>query len=161
MAEHLEAGPGWMISGSDLRPRITDLQQFRAGVADDPLGIVLESLWSGDAAQALELLRVEKQTIRVRALTADSLRDLGSMGHAQEIYDVLVSETCGTAYEATMRQHRGKVRLALADYAGAKADFQCSVQLRRDGDPSLLASAQQALEVAEEQEAHAAQSPVN
>lgn len=152
MAEDVEAGPGWIIDGTDLRPRITDVQLFRTGVADDPLAQVLELLWSGRAAQALELLQGLDPSIRVRALTADCLRELGRGRRALEIYDALVAETGGTAYAAAMRQHRGKVHLELGDVLAARADFQHSVRLRRGGDPALLASARQALEVAGERE---------
>ena len=98
------------------------------------------------------LLQAQDQSVRVRALTADCLRDLGHGQSALEIYDALITETGGTGYEAVMLQHRGKVHLELGDIPAARTDFQRSVRLRRDGDPALLASAEQALAVAGERE---------
>jgi hypothetical protein len=40
----------------DLHPVITDLTSFRDGMADDPLVVALERLWTGRAQSALEHL---------------------------------------------------------------------------------------------------------
>lgn len=138
-------GPGWILRGSDLRPAIVDLQAFRAGLADDPLGPVLERLWSDEPAAALRMLDDRPATLRTRALRADCLRDLGARDEAVEAYDSLVEETAGTPREATMRQHRGKALLAADRIDDAVADFRIAVSMRLAGDPALLASAEQAL----------------
>lgn len=138
-------GPGWILRGSDLRPAIVDLPAFRAGLAEDPLGPVLERLWSDEPGEALRMLAEHSATLRSRALRADCLRDLGARDEAVEAYDSLVEETAGTPREATIRQHRGKALLAADRIDDAVADFRIAVALRRSSDPSLLASAEQAL----------------
>lgn len=144
----VRGGPGWIIRGSDLRPEIVDLNAFRDGLTDDPLATVIELLWTGKADEALDLLRQEPQSVRVRALSADCLRDLGDLDAANAIYDELVAECAGTGREAFMHQHRGKARLASGRLEEAVADFEHAVKLRLGGDPDLLASAGQALAVA-------------
>ncbi|GAB3927928.1 hypothetical protein GCM10011575_11100 [Microlunatus endophyticus] len=137
-----------MIRGSDLRPKITDLAAFRGAMATDRLAEPIELLWSGDPSGALRLLAAEEPTLRVRALRADCLRDLGEASAAVQEYDSLVAETVGTAREASMRQHRGKALLSAGRAAEAVQDFRAVIELRSDADPTLLDSARQALEVA-------------
>ena len=150
--EHVEddvaGGPGWIIRAADLRPVVTDLEAFRAGLAEDPLAEPIELLWTGNAGAALQVLDVLRQTPRVRALAADCHRDLGDTAHAVSEYDVLVAECVGTAREAVMRQHRGKALLANGETERAVEDFQRAVELRGTADPVLLASAEQGLAVA-------------
>ena len=149
MAEDIVGGPGWVIRATDLRPAITDADAFAKDRQSDPLGGILTLLWSGDAAAALHLLEQEPATHRVRALRADCRRDLGHFTLALLEYDILVDEAMHTSREAVIRQHRGKARLAAGDTNRALDDFGRAVFLRQDGDPGLLASAQQALQVAE------------
>lgn len=144
----VSGGPGWIIRGRDLRPEIINLDEFRDGLADDPLAMVIELLWTGEPAEALALLEQEPQGVRVRALSADCLRDLGELDQANSIYDELVSECMGTGREAFMYQHRGKARLEAGRLEEAVSDFERAVKLRLGGDPALLASAGQALAVA-------------
>lgn len=144
------AGPGWILSGKDLRPRITDVGLFREGMKDDPLALAIEALWLGDPARALRMLSREEQTLRVRALSADCLRDLGRADEALAEYNKLVKLAQGTRSEAFMVQHRGKVHLVLGNRNEAIEDFQRSVNLRTGGDEALLASALQALEFAQQ-----------
>lgn len=148
MDSDIEGGPGWVISGKDLRPAITDRALFRDSHAEDELLEVLDLLWSGHAAAALKLLDCFEDSPRVRALRANCHRDLGDHDLALRIYDALVEETGGTPREAVMRQHRGKVHLVAGDPVQARADFERSVELRRDGDALLLASSVQAFGVA-------------
>ena len=148
MAE-IVGGPGWVIRATDLKPVIVDAEAFAEGLRDDPLATPITLLWTGEAAAALGLLEGEPATPRVRALRADCHRDLGDVARALEEYDLLIGETLGTPLEAVMRQHRGKAYFAAGDWRRAGEDFERAVALRRDGDPVLLASAQQALEAAE------------
>lgn len=144
----IEGGPGWVI-GDDLRPLITDIDAFHEGFAGDSFVEPIELLWSGKPAEALAVLdAMGIETPRARALRADCLRDLGEHSRALTQYDALVAECAGTALEATMLQHRGKVRLVAGDIHGAVSDFQKAVALRENGDPALLASSRQALEAA-------------
>ncbi|WP_258373791.1 hypothetical protein [Curtobacterium sp. MCLR17_055] len=144
----VEGGPGWRIRSADLRPVITDLAAFRAGLADDPLREEIELLWTGKAGDALRRLERVTSTQRVRALRADCHRDLGHTRAAVREYDLLVAECIGTTREATMRQHRGKALLAAGNVDRAVEDFTFAVALRQASDPVLLASAEQALAVA-------------
>lgn len=148
MVSDVDGGPGWIIRAADLRPAVTDLDAFRAGLAGDPLAEPIELLWTGNARAALHGLESLQQTPRVRALAADCRRDLGDTALAVGEYDVLVAESLGTAREAVMRQHRGKALLANGEIRRAIEDFQQAVELRRTADPVLLASAEQGLAVA-------------
>lgn len=145
----LEGGPGWRIRSADLRPVITDLAAFRAGLAADPLRDEIELLWTGKADDALRRLERVAPTQRVRALQADCHRDLGDTRTAVREYDLLVAECIGTTREAVMRQHRGKALLAAGSVDRAVEDFTFAVALRQASDPVLLASAEQALAVAQ------------
>lgn len=144
----VEGGPGWRIRSADLRPVITDLAAFRAGLADDPLREEIELLWTGKADDALRRLERVAPTQRVRASRADCHRDLGDTCTAVHEYDFLVAECIGTTREAAMRQHRGKALLAAGIVDRAVENFTLAVALRQASDPVLLASAEQALAVA-------------
>lgn len=87
-------------------------------------------------------------SIRVRALRADCHRDLGDHDVAVAEYDLLVEAVVGSPREAVIRQHRGKALLAAGRARAAVEDFQRVVVLREGGDPTLLGSAVQALDVA-------------
>lgn len=145
--DEVVGGPGWVI-GADLRPRITDAEAFRHGMSGDPLADVVEALWSGDPERALRMLG-PLTTLRARALRADCHSALGESSAASKEYDELVRETEGTSREAVMRQHRGKVLLAAGETTSAIDDFARALELRRDGDPALRASSEQALRVAQ------------
>jgi hypothetical protein len=146
--EDVAGGPGWVIRTADLRPAITDVQAFRASMADDPLVEPIELLWSGRARDALRQLEEMTRSVRVRALIADCRRDLGDHFGAVRDYDQLVAECAGTEREAVMRQHRAKALLVAGCAGRAVDDFRLALELRRGGDPALLASAQQGLAVA-------------
>lgn len=146
----LPGGPGWVLDGVTLLPRIVDLTEFRRGTRDDPLGDVLEALWSGQARQALALLDRADETLRVRALRADCRRELGDLDGARADYAALVAECAGTPWEAVMRQHLGKVLFASHRYAEAAEEFARALALREaDGAAEpLVASSRHALEAA-------------
>ncbi|MFZ2260827.1 MAG: hypothetical protein WAV52_08840, partial [Luteococcus japonicus] len=72
MSDELEGGPGWQVDRATLRPRITDLEVFRADRTDDPYGAELERLWGEDPAGAEQMLRQCPQDFRTRALLADA-----------------------------------------------------------------------------------------
>lgn len=148
MTTDVEGGPGWVIRGDDLRPAITDLATFRDGVATDPLGAVIELLWTGQAQAALERLARLPPSLRVRALMADCKRDLGEHVSAVLDFDRLVAECTGTPREAVMRQHRAKALLAAGHADQAVEDFRRAVELRHGHDPALVASAEQGLAAA-------------
>lgn len=147
-ADEIPGGPGWVI-GADLRPRITDAAAFRYGLRADPLVDVVEALWSGDAERALRMLE-PVTTARRRALRADCLCALGDIAAARDEYDDLVREAEGTAHEAVMRQHRGKVSMAAGEIGDAIDDFARALELRREGDSAsdLVASSAHALRIA-------------
>lgn len=145
---YVEGGAGWRIWSTDLRPEITDLEAFRSALRGDPLLDAIEALWRGDPRGALSLLANQPDSFRVRALRADCHRDLGDHEVAVAEYDLLVETVAGSPREAVIRQHRGKALLAAGRAEEAVEDFERVVVLREGGDPTLLASAVQALEVA-------------
>ncbi|MFS0731672.1 hypothetical protein ABC270_16555 [Curtobacterium sp. 1P10AnD] len=122
--------------------------KFRDGMAGDPLAAAIELLWTGHAQSALEHLERLPESLRVRALIADCKRDLGDHLSAVQEYDRLVAECAGTAREAVMRQHRAKALLAAGRADRAIEDFRRVVELRREHDSTLLASAEQGLAAA-------------
>lgn len=142
----VEGGPGWVIDGATLLPRITDLAAFREGMASDPLADVVEALWSGDPARASELLHTSEQTVRVRALRADCARDLGDVDSALASYAELLAECSGSPWEPVLRQHHGKALFTAGRFGEALAEFEAALAMRRaSGAPAdLLASSEQA-----------------
>lgn len=150
MVDDVAGGPGWTLRGSDLQPVITDLQEFRNEHSQDPLRHAVEFLWTGQPDRALHALDQEPAAIRVRALRAECRRYLGHYADAIASLHQLVTETIGTRHEAFMRQHLGKSLLAAGRREDAIEQFQIAVELRREAEPSLLASSQQALQYAYE-----------
>ena len=150
MEGDITGGEGWKIRGSDLRPEITDISAFREGLKHDPLAGALELLWTGHPDEAREALenfaKRQGPTVRVRALRADCLRDLGRPHEAVAIYDDLLHESLGTTRESFIRQHRGKALIAAERLNDAKAELNRVVEMRTGGDPALLMSAVQALD---------------
>lgn len=142
----LEGGPGWVLDGASLLPRITDLVAFRAGMSADPLADAIEALWSGDAVRARELLHTADPTVRVRALRADCARDLGETDQALQEYAELLAECTGTPWEPVLRQHHGKSLLAAGRTEEALAEFETAHRMRLGaGAPQdLVASSAQA-----------------
>ena len=129
--EHVEddvtGGPGWIITATDLRPVVTDLEALRAGLTEDPLAEPIELLWTGNAGAALQMLEVLQQTPRVRALAADCHRDLGDTAHAVSQYDVLVAECVGRALglqTAGCLQSDVGLHAQVVFYAGASAPYR-------------------------------------
>lgn len=141
-------GPGWIIRDSDLRPHITDLAVFRRDFHNDPLAKPIELLWTNRPEEARVALDASPQSVRVRALRADCLRDLGQTDRAVAIYDALLRETVGSSREAFIRQHRGKALLEAGKVLDAQEEFARVVELRTGGDPALFTSASQAFKFA-------------
>lgn len=144
--EDVPAGAGWVIDGATLRPRITDLAAFRDGLREDPLAEAIEALWTGDARGARALLEGEDQRVRVRALLADCLRDLGDVEEALRRYVGLVAECAETPREPVLRQHHGKALLAAGRAGEAHQEFVTAYdqRLRRGAPPDQVASSAQA-----------------
>src|SRR5690606_339742 len=142
----VEGGQGWVIDGSTLRPRITDLRAFREGMADDPLEEAVEALWSGDPATARGLLLQVEPTVRVRALLADCARDAGAVDDALEQYAELLAECIGTPLEPVLRQHYGKTLLAAGRVEEALAEFETAhaMRIQAGAAADLVASSAQA-----------------
>lgn len=144
--DDVEGGPGWVLDGATLRPRITDLAAFRDGMAADPLADAIETLWSGDPAAARELLHTQDQTVRVRGLLGDCARDLGETDEAVRTYADLLAECTGTPWEPVLRQHYGKALLAADRPEEALAEFETAHAMRAAAGAAadLLASSAQA-----------------
>lgn len=142
----VEGGPGWVLDGATLRPRITDLPAFRDGMATDPLAGAIETLWLGDPARARELLHTADSSIRVRALLGDCARDLGETDEAVRTYAELLAECTGTPREPMLRQHYGKALLAAGRAEEALAEFETAYAMRAAAGAAadLLASSDQA-----------------
>lgn len=142
----VEGGPGWVIDGATLLPRITDLTAFREGMVQDPLAAAIETLWSGDPSRARELLHTADRSIRVRALLADCARDLGHVDQALREYAELLAECTGSPWEPVLRQHYGKTLLAAGRPEEALAEFETALRQRvAAGAPAdLIASSAQA-----------------
>lgn len=146
----IDGGPGWVIDGGTLLPRIVDVDEFRRGLAEDPLRDAVEALWSGRPDDAEALLRQHRLTLRVRALLADCSRDRGRAAQAVRDYRELVEECAGTAWEPVMRQHLGKALFVAARFAEAAEQFALALAQREaaGADEKLVASSRHALEVA-------------
>lgn len=144
--DDVKGGPGWLMAGTTLRPVITDVPSFRAGVANDPLGRAVELLWTDRPASAERWLQSQESTVRVRALRADCRRDLGDHDGALAAYRQLVAECAGGPREAVMRQHHGKALMAGGEYGPAAQEFEIALRLRLEAgaDATLLASSRQA-----------------
>lgn len=144
----VEGGPGWVIDGATLLPRITDPVVFREGMVTDPLADAVEALWSGDPARARELLATADPTVRVRALRADCARDLDQVDEALRAYADLLAECTGTPWEPVLRQHHGKTLLAAGQIEESLAEFETAHRMRVEaGAPAdLVASSAQARE---------------
>ncbi len=148
---HIDGGPGWIIDGKTLLPRIVDPEEFRRSLADDPLREGIEALWSGRPDEAAELIEGHEPTFRTRALKADCLRDQGELDLAIAEYRELIDECAGTAWEAVMRQHLGKALFSASRFTEAGEQFAEALRLREDtgADQDLLTSSHYALRVAE------------
>ncbi|QDO87476.1 hypothetical protein FNH13_03275 [Ornithinimicrobium ciconiae] len=144
----VEGGPGWVLDGASLLPRITDLAAFREGMNTDPLADAVEALWSGDPVRARELLHTADPTVRVCALLADCSRDLGDVDDALQTYADLMAECTDTPWEPVLRQHHGKSLLAAGRIEEALAEFETAHAMRvAAGAPAdLVASSAQACE---------------
>lgn len=129
----IPGGPGWYMDGLTLLPVIEDLEEFRRAHADDRALPVLEELWSGrpDMAEPLAVALVEDaSTVRHRALLADVRRDLGRIAWAVDEYEQLLEQCRGTAREAVIWQHLGKVHFVGGNLPEAVEKFSMALQLR-------------------------------
>ncbi|GAB2756764.1 tetratricopeptide repeat protein [Nocardioides pakistanensis] len=129
----IEAGPGWHIDARTLQPVIDDLEVFTSAHQDDPALEALTLLWTGrpnDAEAAIRQAMPRGDSLRFRALLADTWRDQGRTDDAVEAYQQLVRETAGTASEAVMRQHLGKAQFAAGRYRDARMSFEQALELR-------------------------------
>ncbi|MFE1166537.1 hypothetical protein [Nocardiopsis sp. NPDC058789] len=137
-----------------LLPVIEDPREFRSAHEHDRALAVLEKLWGGQPEEA-EPLAVEltacEPTIRHRALLADVRRDLGRIAWASSEYRELIDLARGTAREAVLWQHLGKVHFVGRDYPRAVEAFVVALDLRVRDDSSedLVTSSRLALERAE------------
>lgn len=149
-AGSVPGGPGWVIDGETLLPRVVDVQELRRGLADDPLRDAVEALWDGRPDEAEVLLRRHPPTVRVHALLADCRRDQGRAADAVDSYRVLLTECTGTAREPVMRQHLGKALFAAGRPAEAAEQFALALAQREaaGADEELLRSSRHALQVA-------------
>ncbi|WP_346846284.1 tetratricopeptide repeat protein [uncultured Rothia sp.] len=145
-APDVAGGSGWIISGENLLPKITNLTLFREEFSNDPLREAIEALWTEHPDQALLLLAKLPKSRRQRALTADCLRDLGQFLEAETIYSELISASTGPLLEATYRQHLGKVHLCADNYRLALHQFERALEIRiaAHAPEELLASSRQA-----------------
>ncbi len=144
-------GAGWRINKETLLPEITDLDEFRAGVSDDPCQNVLVELWNGRPSEALRrvtaMLADDPEQPRLLALRADCLRDLGDVDAARQQYERLVARFAGSDREAVLVQHLGKTFFVAGRYTEAADCFGRALVLRRSSgaDASLIASSKLAL----------------
>ena len=145
-------GPGWVIDGQTLLPRITEPAVFREGLAHDPLVDAVEALWSGDPQRARTVLQRECRTVRVRAMLADCDRDLGRVERAIDEYEDLLAECADTPWEPVLRQHYGKTLLAAGRAEDALEEFEAAYEMRVEAGaaPDLIASSEQARARAEQ-----------
>ncbi len=151
--EDLDLGNGYQIRGSDLRPYISDVDEFRASVAGDEAAEAIIATSEGRYDDALEilddLLAQDPESLRYRALRADVLRDQGALDAAEAVYSDLVARSADDpARGLTMRQHRAKVWFHQGRLAEAEAEFAAVLQARRSAgaQESMLASSQQSLD---------------
>lgn len=144
-------GPGWVLDGTTLHPRITDLSAFRESITDDVAAEAIELLWTGnpkEAATALHALSDDMiSSFRRRALLADCFRDMGDTARACAEYSELLTEVEGTAREAVVAQHYAKAAVADGDLPRAYVLFDRAHALRvaSGSDETLLASSAQGL----------------
>lgn len=140
-------GPGWVLSGDDLDPVITDAASFRAGLAQDPLAGAIESLWTGRVEEARAMLRAADSSVRSRALLADCDRRSGDPVAAARSLRILVAEHEDDAWSPVLRQHLGKALLAAGNVDGARRQLRLALEARTrvGADPHVIASSRQAL----------------
>lgn len=141
---------GWRIDSTTLLPVIDDEPAFRKAHADDPACDALVALWTGHpfiAEQLIQQLISGANTLRFRALRADAWRDQGRHDEAIGAYQELVAEATGTALEATMRQHLGKVYFVAGETKRAHTEFLWALTMRQLGNAhtELVASSQLAV----------------
>ncbi|MFE6309332.1 hypothetical protein [Nocardiopsis sp. NPDC057823] len=147
----IPGGPGWYMDALTLLPVIEDVQEFRDAHEHDRALPVLERLWGGrpEEAEPFALaLAAAEPTIRHRALIADVRRDLGRIAWAVAEYGRLIDLSRGTAREAVLWQHLGKVHFVGQDYPQAARAFATALDLRlRDNTAEeLVASSRLALQ---------------
>ncbi|MEU3019567.1 hypothetical protein ABZ635_19490 [Nocardiopsis sp. NPDC007018] len=133
-----------------LLPVIEDLSEFRAAHEHDRALPVLEMLWGGHPGKAEPLalaLVTAEPTVRHRALLADVRRDLGRVDWAAAEYGELIDLCRGTAREAVLWQHLGKVHFVAGDHSRAARAFALALTLRVRGGAGrdLVASSRLAL----------------
>lgn len=146
--DDVPGGPGWVVDGATLLPRITDLASFRAAGAKDPLLEAIELLWLGDPVAARAQLRGRKKSTRVLVFLADCDRAMGWYEASRIRYETLLREHEGDGWEPVLHDHLGKVLLQAGDPGAALRQFVTSLNLRRASGASagLLAFSAQAVE---------------
>ena len=147
----IPGGPGWYMDALTLLPVIEDTQKFRSAHEHDQALPILEKLWGGrpEEAESLALaLATAEPTIRHRALLADVRRDLGRIAWAVAEYGELIDLSRGTAREAALWQHLGKVHFVGRDYPEAARAFAVALDLRHrvNAAEDLVASSRLALQ---------------
>ncbi len=149
MSDELEGGPGWQVDRATLRPRITDLEVFRADRTDDPYGAELERLWGEDPAGAEQMLRQCPQDFRTRALLADALSAQGRHDEGVAAWRELFDENRTPARATYLQHHLGCALLAAGRTGEAVDMLRLALLGRAVGSPRALATTQHALRVAQ------------
>ncbi|MGO1974143.1 MAG: NAD(P)-binding domain-containing protein [Propionibacteriaceae bacterium] len=142
----LDLGDGYVIRADTLRPMITDEDAYRAAHPDDPAGELIIAAAAGRLDDALReadrLLTLEPESVRLRALRADVLRDTGELAAAERVYEELLA-AADESREPVLLQHLAKVYFAAERFDAAADLFARSHELRRraGADADVLASA--------------------
>lgn len=149
MSDDLDHGPGWQIDRTTLRPRISDLEAFRADRVDDEYATELELLWGDDPAGAERLLRERTPDFRTDALLADALSAQGRHDEAVAAWQALLERNTTPARAAWLQHHLGCALLRAGRYREAAGALQMALVGRATGSPRALAITQHALRVAQ------------
>ena len=141
----LDTGNGTGIDVVTLKGIVHDDAAFDAWMSEstDPVAPIIGALFRGRLADAATLIeaalrhatgRPDEDRIRYRlcALSADLDRERGAFSSAEATYRDLLLREHGSAREAVLWQHLGKVHFAAGDYATARDCFARSLMLRTD-----------------------------
>jgi len=136
----LDTGHGTGIDRSTLRGVIHDRGQFDEWLASggDPAALVIGALYDGQLDDAERLIGEALVTadagvrFRLRCLRADVARERGEYDAAAATYHALLDEHAGTAREAVLWQHLGKIHFVAGNYSASHDCFARSLDLRID-----------------------------